>query len=680
MKIPSFIPITLLSTLLFSAASIAEGAELILVESGKPKTVIVLADKPSLAARIGAAVLAAQLERVSGAKIPIFAERHLQGTTIADDRIRATVQSSSPQTFILIGESSITNRLGVKVENLGPGGILLRTFPNSLVLLGADEKTPSDSNGTRYAVTTFLEEALGFRFLWPGELGLVAPPRKTIRVPDLNKTFTPMITQRRIRNSTYNSRIQVGLDYLDLNKKDYDKLDTVIAGGVELPSWFAWQRLGGDAGLVSGHAYDYTWEKYHHKHPEWFAMQRNGSRDLTKLTPQRARLCTSNLDLIDALAADKIAELDRSGKGSISLSPSDGGKATFCMCAECKKLDPAEGRVTQLWDYNLQQPEYFDYVSLTDRMVWFWNQLATRITAKHPDAWLTLYAYSAYHAPPIREKLHPNLAVGFVQMNYRKETARLQARKDWNAWAMTAKKLYWRPNLLLFARREGTPALYAHKLGEDLSYFAHHSLIGTDFDACMHHWSTEGLNYYVLARLLWNPDKSVDAILNDYSQTGFGKGWRDVRRYLAKIEQLTNGIAEKESSVTSPYTPTVIAELRGMLDSADKAAAGDKIVRRRIVFLRWGLEFTSLQNRTHNYHARHIVKTLSEAEQRELLELQQEKWLLMRRIFREDPLAVNVAMVAWGSEGDFRKLRWNGAKSVPNSVITADEEGRPEGK
>ena len=40
-------------------------------------------------------------------------------------------------------------------------------------------------------------------------------------------------------------------------------------------------------------------------------------------------------------------------------------------------------------------------------------------------------------------------------------------------------------------------------------------------------------------------------------------------------------------------------------------------------------------------------------------------------------MAVNVAMVAWGSEGHFRKLRWNGAKSVPQAIIDADEEGRP---
>ncbi len=666
--------------LLIFGATAATGADLTLVANGEVKSLIVLADKPSAAARVGAVMMAAQIERISGAKPPILPERYLTNVKLVDGEIQATVRDLTPEVFILIGESGLTKMLGVQTEGLGAGGILLRTFPNALVLLGTDDETPSDPNGTRYAVTTFLEEVLGFRFLWPGELGLVAPPRKTVKVPALDKEFTPIIGQRYIRSAHYDERLRIGLEFLGLSKEDSDKVEEVIrGGGAELLTWFGWQRLGGNIGLVSGHAYNYTWEKYHIEHPDWFALQSNGSRDLTDLSPNRTRLCKSNIDLIDAIAADKIAELDKGGKKSVSLAPSDGGYATFCMCPECKKLDPAEGRAIKLRDYASQERGYilFDYVSLTDRMVWFWNQLATRITKKHPDARLTVYAYSVYHAPPIREKLHPNLAVGFVHMNYRSDAARKQALEDWDAWAKMTKMLYWRPNLLLFARSEGTPAIYAHKLSEDLNYFAHHSLIGTDFDTCTHNWATEGLNYYVLARLLWNPDASVDAILDDYCQSGFGEGWRDMRRYLTRIEELTDGIAKDESSITAPYTPAVVAELGGMLDAAAEAAGGDETARRRVEFLRRGLEFTALQNRAFDYHDRHMVEALGAEENEKLLELQQEKWLLMRRIFREEPLALNAPMVAYGGEAHFRKLGWFGVKTVPQAVIDADEEGLP---
>jgi hypothetical protein len=83
-----------------------------------------------------------------------------------------------------------------------------------------------------------------------------------------------------------------------------------------------------------------------------------------------------------------------------------------------------------------------------------------------------------------------------------------------------------------------------------------------------------------------------------------------------------------------------------------------------------------LQNLTHDYLDRHIVEALSKEEKEKLIELQQEKWLLMRRIFRENPLAVNVATVAWGDENNFRKLGWFGVKSVPQAIIDADDKGR----
>lgn len=671
-------PVRLLLASWFTVSACAAAAlPLQLVVDGKAKSLIVLADRPSTAAREGAELLAAQIERISGAKLPIVSESSLQEAKIAAGSLVATTPRGPATTFVLVGESALARQLGATSEGLGAGGILIRTTPNALVLLGADDKTPADPDGTRYAVTTFLEESLGFRSLWPGELGLVAPPRQTVSVAAIDRKFSPLIAQRKIRSSSYNNRVQLGLDYLGVKKADYDRnFAHAFSSGPKVPDWFKWQRLGGSIGLVAGHAYGYTWEKYHREHPEWFALQSNGSRDLTQLVPERARLCKSNLALIEALARDKIAELDRTGARGVSLSPNDGGRATFCMCAECKKLDPPEGRTIQLWDLIPSPRREFDYVSLTDRMVWFWNQLATRIAVKHPNATLTVYAYSAYKAPPVREKLHSNIAVGFVGLNYRRDVEREQARTDWDAWSRATNKLYWRPNLLLFSRREGTPSLYAHKLGEDVRYFAHHSLLGTDFDSCMHHWSTEGVNYYVLARLLWNPDANIDAILDDYCAAGFGEAAGAVRRYLTRIEKITDRIAANDLTVTELYTPEAISALSALLDEADRLNA-DATVRRRIAFLRRGLAFTALQHRAHQFVARHAVTPLTPAEKRELAAVQQEKWLFMRRLFREEPLAVNVPQVAWGSEGAFGKLGWSGAKSVSKEIADADEDGRP---
>ncbi len=256
-------------------------------------------------------------------------------------------------------------------------------------------------------------------------------------------------------------------------------------------------------------------------------------------------------------------------------------------------------------------------------------------------------------------------------MNYAKDSTRRQTRADWDVWAGMTKTLFWRPNVLLFAQGEGTPVIYVHKLGEDLRYFVHHSLAGTDFDSCTHHWATQGVNFYVLARLLWNPEADVDAILDDYCQSGFGDAWRHVRRYLAHRRPHHRDWRQGIGCYCGLYAAGCCGIARHSRRRG--CATSNATVHKRLQFLRHGLEFTSLQNRTHAL----LVRSSTAAGKKALTSLQQKKWLLMRRLFREDPLAVNVAMVGCYGERLFQKFGWLGAKSVPPNAVDADEEGRP---
>lgn len=40
-----------------------------------------------------------------------------------------------------------------------------------------------------------------------------------------------------------------------------------------------------------------------------------------------------------------------------------------------------------------------------------------------------------------------------------------------------------------------------------------------------------GIDYYIAERLIWNSEQSVDAIIDDYCQTGFGAGARSIRSF-----------------------------------------------------------------------------------------------------------------------------------------------------
>jgi len=256
--------------------------------------------------------------------------------------------------------------------------------------------------------------------------------------------------------------------------------------------------------------------------------------------------------------------------------------------------------------------------------------------------------------------------------HYADDQVRREGMEDWDAWADAAGIIYYRPNSLLWDQHEGTLGVYVHKLAEDFHHIAHNKCVGTDFDSCVHNWATQGLNYYVLAKLHWNPELDVDKLVDDYCRSGFQEASEQIKQYLLRIEQLTGQTAAEKRDggetgvdVTGPYTPQVIAELRTILDAADKAAGDSSTVRKRIAFLRLGLDFTELQAKIYRMLALAQQRQLSAAEKNEARQLLDQKWLMMRNIFQQEHFAVNVAALCWGEWERFKRLGWTGPSSQP---------------
>jgi len=229
--------------------------------------------------------------------------------------------------------------------------------------------------------------------------------------------------------------------------------------------------------------------------------------------------------------------------------------------------------------------------------------VAEIVAKEYPNRFLGAYAYSAYRLPPVHVKLPPNVMIGYVGFGYLNEERRQKAREEWTKWSQAANKLFLRPNLLDGAN--GLPTVYAHRLAEDLRFCAEHGMLVTDFDNCLQHWASDGLNYYVLARLLWNPKLDADAIVEDYCRAGFGKGAPAMRAYFADLEQMTDALAkssEYEGRKKSPkdvlvkwYSDAFLAKLQAHLDEAKRLAAGDADALARIAFLDTAVRYAPLR-------------------------------------------------------------------------------------
>lgn len=623
---------------------------LALTAEGRPQATIVLAEsvRPT---DLSVTALVSHIQEISGATLPVISEKDLAAAKVENGRITARDDQTAVQTYLLVGDGALTKRLGLSTDGLGPGGIVVKTGGNTVALFARDDGSTVRTPANARAVFRFLE-ALGCRYLWPGETGKVVPHQPSITVPELNVRFTPPIGQRNIRFVGADSRDGAkGLAWLGSSVEEYRAALTAGERTEAEGSWAAWNGQGGNVGIVGGSAgYGLRggWAEWGATHPEWFALQVDGTRDQSKAR-DRWRLCISNPGLIEHVANDIIQRLNGHAQGIVSLCPNDGGYSSFCQCPECKKLDPPEApKVKMLLFAHVGSSERTEVEgpALTDRFVHYWNAVIERVTKVVPDQLFLVEAYSYYSDPPVREKLHPNLVVRYVPTT----------AEGWKGWrAAGAQRLYWRPNNLHSGYRDGVLSPKARDAAATLNYLGANGILATDMDSIHNHWATQGLHYYTAARLSWDPALKFDDLLDDYCRTGFAAGADAVKKYFLLGEKGVVPVTLNGRGMFPQIKPETIDELRSLLAAAAKATENDPPSHRRVAFLRAGLEFTAI-----NAEAHRLAEAGAAPDAKKAAEVMERRWQLMRALLQQQPLAVNVGTVAANDEVLNRTLGWKG--------------------
>ena len=561
-----FILPVLISLTAFSAAL----ADITLVRDGKAQAVIIVPEglskhvqRPAsqltsagMSVPLAAVELADYLQKVGGVRTAIATE---------------TQKGVEAATRIYIGHCKANADLAVQPEEF-----VIRTKGSDLHICGG-----LICRGTLYGVYDFIERELGVRWLFPGEHGEVAPKQATITLPDINRRFQPRIAKRKVRDVAM-SRKDTFAPVLEKWGVALDAWKKARGPDVNAP-WHRRMRLGQRVEINGGHAFAGWWEKYGQEHPEWFALQPDGTR--TQTLP-RERLCKSNPALWDGIARVKIAEFKANpALLTASISPNDGGKNKFCMCEACRALDPAEApkilNDSQLIDPATKLP-FAEYPSLSDRIFTFFNEIAARVHREMPDRDLVAYAYSVYRSVPVKVKqLQPNLIIGYVGFNH----------AEIEAWSKIAPKLFIRPNDLGPAVDLGMPRNHAAWLAQGVKFGVEHKAIGFDFDNGHGNWSAHGLDYYVLSKALWNPDLDVRATIADYCRAAYGPAAEVMQQYHDALEKISDKVRnDKELGVRSPkaarlrryYSDAALTKLETHLQAAQALQADDPGVQARI--------------------------------------------------------------------------------------------------
>lgn len=511
-------------------AAVSPAQALTLVQDGKSSYVIALPDQATVVEQTAARELQLFLEEVTGAKLPIRAEKE--------------VPIDTPQ--IVIGVSARTRQLVPDAGTAAPGpdGICLKTVGQALVLTG------SPPRGTLYAMYTFLEDVVGCRWWTSTESAI--PKKPTLEIPALDTSYAPPLLSREAFyrdafSSPFAVRLKLNGHFMQI-PRDY-------GGHIPIVGWcHTFFPILPPA-------------KYFADHPEWYSLV-SGRRSVAN-----TQLCLTNESMRQEFVRVVLQRLrDAEDPRIISVSQNDcGGR---CQCEACAALEQSEG-------------------SASGPLIHFVNAVAEEVEKEFPDVFVETLAYQYTRQAPqhVRPRRNVLIRLCSIECSYAQPLGtgpqNEKFRTDMEQWSAIAPQLYvWNyvtnfANFLL-------PHPNLRSLDDDIRFFVKHKTVGLfeQGDA----YTTTGdfirQRTWVLAHLLWDPRRDQASLVHEFLEGYYGPAAPHLQAYLDLLEDA----AEKSGVYLRCYmqdtsawlSPEVLLEATRHFDRAAQAVSQDPVLAQRI--------------------------------------------------------------------------------------------------
>ncbi|PKN65116.1 MAG: hypothetical protein CVU57_11945 [Deltaproteobacteria bacterium HGW-Deltaproteobacteria-15] len=531
-----------------------EGIIRIRPESG---LVILLPANPTSLEKDAAALLSRMLEKSLGADFTVVSEK---GASTGDRLVIAVGRTQAAE------KSGILSLLGsAGAESIGIGV----WAEKSLICIAGKEDL-----ATHFAVARFLEKYAAIRWFFPDDLGLSVPRKGVMEIPSGTEVQTPDFPMR-----------WVGKDFA---------ASWAVFNGMNTNM----DERGGFHVFKSAHTFhDFLPpEKYFKSHPEYFS-EIKGER-------KPKQLCTSNREVIDLVAKAMIRMFDEQATlDMITLFPEDG--RSFCECSRCRSLDdPSEIAVTEVNSPRWKELSFDRHRALSRRMTIFYREVTGSVLSARPNKKIQVGAYSSYLHPPknFQARLHPNVFVlmchGFCH-NHPLESASCEANRRFrdamNGW----RRIYSGMTIYEYYRKGShldLPFPILHSIKKDIPFLKREGVFGfyTQFTRDQF---TNGLNYYLATRLLWNSREDADGILDDFYKNFYGQAWQPMKEYWENYERnaiaVDMHLACPVNQLDKLFPGSLLDKQAVLLDRALKAADGPE-VKERVARARISLNYVKM--------------------------------------------------------------------------------------
>lgn len=549
---------------------------------GRPLMIVLPANPPPFTRQAGH-FLAESIQKISGA-LPEVVE---------------AMPVPPPQRAIWVGYQPGLEKLfpGVDFTYQHPEEIVLAANENHVAITGRDRWDPKHSEfksermtitdmqqeyGTANAVYTFLQDYIGVRWLFPGELGTDYPPAESLRIRPFTYRYHPQF------------RARVGV-FSQLNRSNKRSIQQ---------DWVKHQRLLLDSFfLEGGHPAKNWWEKYGATRPELFALQPDGTRGTFPKDPESLKICEGEPAVWETWLDEMEARFASYPYWkALPTQANDGYYSGHCTDPRSKAWDPdpkdTDVRIAMNWANGHTEM----WAPLSDRYANFANKLSELAAKRFPERefFVAMNAYGEVGRPaPVKTRLRDNILVisvhNFHMRNPAERTVQMQQFAD---WAKISKQLIWRPNLGNQAGLQwGFPDVPFHQAMEDFRFVAKHGTMGLFFDMYFENWANLAPHYYLISRLTWNPQEDGDAILDDYFLRCYGPAAPNMKNYWLFLEKTRQHFVDTVQSpfrvalVHNYYTDAVLSQAESYLTEAEKIASQDPKFAARVHFTRCGFTY-----------------------------------------------------------------------------------------
>lgn len=624
------------------------GGEIVLVENCKSLAPIILPKDPTMYIKIAAKDLAEYIGKAGGAKpeiiegapnpVPAHAiwvgfqpklKEVFPGTDFDFKHPEEILIKCDGKNLAIVGRDVWDAKINKISINAGKTDKERSSHLSGFVYANRDVEGFQYEYGTVNAVYSFLQDKLGVRWLWPGDDGEVVPKQGRIAFNPFEYSYYPKLRMRYGVFANFAIYRQAG----GLGKTGGD---WVRRQRVQLDSLYA---------PISGHGFGSDWyERFHDTHPEYLALQPDGTRDYTGPNP---KVCDSNPE-VWAQWVKQVGETVAKNpfRKIFNAAPNDAAQWGICLCEKCKSWDNPDAEKYS-WLYPKKAPEkgvlIIPGVATADRQVTLANSCARLLKERFPgkDYMVTIHAYAVSANAPIKAIPDDNVIIA--------STARCLLDTDapknvaeYENWATKTKNLIWRPNTGDPANFKTGGPVEITAPGEMFKRMAKNAM-GIYIDRFWSWWSTQGPLYYLLTQLDWNPSLSVDQIMDDYYRSGFGAAAGEIKDYFKLLENNSRAIMDYENkkvgkSWAQAFSPEFFKQAYALIGQAEKKTAGSADgCSRRVAFIKVGLDYLRV-----NTENRALAKQIIESKDPvpSLKEKMRANWKQLEKITSEFPDAL----------------------------------------